>query len=106
MAHTFWHKSIRTEEGSKTSWKPKGNVWFKHNDDSTLGKRLQGKVDKMNKGFDVYKLGRSKEFKQMLNSNAFLDDPRIEDEKELREEASDNISDLLARQRQKERERR
>ena len=20
-------------------WKPKGNVWFKHNDDSTLGKK-------------------------------------------------------------------
>lgn len=36
--HTFWHKTIRTEENSQTSWKPKGKVWFQHNDDSKLGK--------------------------------------------------------------------
>lgn len=41
MAHTFWHKTIKTEEGNQSSWKPKSKVWFQHNDDSTLGKELR-----------------------------------------------------------------
>ena len=37
--HTFWHKSIKTEENSQSSWVPKRKVWFKHNDDKDLGKK-------------------------------------------------------------------
>jgi len=36
--HTFWHKSIKTEEHSQSSWAPKHKVWFQKNDDSKLGR--------------------------------------------------------------------
>ena len=35
--HTFWHKTIKTEEHSQSSWAPKRKVWFQKNDDTKLG---------------------------------------------------------------------
>ena len=34
--HSIWHRNLKKEEQHGIQWKPKGNVWFRKNDDNDL----------------------------------------------------------------------